>query len=157
MHELLVGQVHRCCRCGGGAERADRTRGVPKTIVRGHHRYTDACRDFIADDHCTQKTLAGSIAGLRCRERGGNGRTAGVVARVAVDVVELDRMRRGTVDQRRDACGGAPSLPQPRSPAIEIFGERLLQQRRRRAQAARQQRRIPIDHRTLRVMHYFCG
>ena len=69
--------------------------------MRAAHHRADASGDLVADDHRTQEFLAGARAWQR--ERRGDGRRARVIDAVAIDVVDLDRVRGGAVDQRNRA------------------------------------------------------
>ncbi len=120
--------------------------------MRRHHRLADAGGGFVAHHHCAQELVAGGAAALCCGERGGDGRAAGVIARIAMNVVEFHRVRGRAVDQCRGTHGGAASAREPRLAAIQVVGKRLLQQRGRCHQAARQHRRVPVDYRALGVV-----
>src|SRR5205823_4091695 len=67
---------------------------------------------------------------------------AGMVDAVAIDIVDLDGVRRGAVDERQGA-------------RITVIAERFLEQRRGRHDAAGQERSVPVDHGAPRVMHHF--
>ncbi len=140
---------------GRGAEAADGAGVVPVAIMRAPHGRADARGYLVADDDAAQEGLAARAAFLGHRQGGGDGRRARMVDRVAVDVVHLHGVRGGGVDQRRGSYRGFASEREPRPAAVEVFGERFFQQRRRRRHRAGQERRIPVDHRTLGVMQHF--
>ena len=139
-------------RCG--AEAADGAGVVPVLVVGAAHRRADAGRDLVADDHRAQECFAARATGLGERERGRDRRRAGVVDAVAEDVVDLDRVRGRAVDQRRGTHGRAPAQREARIAAIELLGERALEHRRRRDHCAGEERRVPVDHRALRVVQH---
>ena len=81
-------------RGGAGAEAADGAGVVPVAVVRAAHRRADARGNLVADDDRAQEGLARCAACLRERERGSDGRRAGMVDAVAEDVIHLDGVRR---------------------------------------------------------------
>ena len=105
--------------------------------MRAAHGGADARGDLVADDHGAQEVRTLETE----RVRRGDGRRAGVVDAVAIDVVHLDRMRSGAVDERHGAR--------------VVSGERLLEQRRRRYHSAGVKRGVPIDDRASRVVRDF--
>jgi hypothetical protein len=140
--------------CGGGAETADGSGVVPIAIVRAPHGRADARGNFVARDDPAQEGLAARAGVLRHGQGSGDGRRTRMVDRVTVDVVHLHGVRRAGVDQR---CGPGGSLAperKRRAAAIEVLGESLFQQRRRRCQRTGQQRRVPVDHRALGVVQH---
>ena len=68
-----------------------------------------------------------------------------MVDAVAEDVVHLDGVRGGAVDERGDAR------------AVRFGGESLAKQSGGRQHGARQQRGVPVDHRAARVMDDLLG
>jgi hypothetical protein len=136
-----------------GARGADGAGGVPVAVMAGLHRHADPAADLIARDDRAQQILHRGADRLRrgqCRADGGAG---GVVAGIAVDVVEFDRVAGGGIDQRR--------LPQRHARAIHIAdrlpraalgSQRCGQQCCRRAGATGQKRCEPIQQRAARVM-----
>ena len=120
------------------AEAADGAGVVPVAVMRASHRRADARRDLVADDHRPQEIPALEAERV-CRS---DGRRAGMVDAVTIDIVDFDRVRGGAVDERQGA-------------RITGLAERFLQQRRGRHDAAGQERGMPVDHGAPRVMHHF--
>ena len=95
-------------RRGRRAKGADRAGRVPEIVVGRLDDDADPGRQLIPGDHRAQEQVAVRVASLRDRERGADGRRARVIERIAIDIVELDRMRCATVDQRcRPRAGSA--------------------------------------------------
>src|SRR6266850_938168 len=138
MGESLRVQLQQLGGGGTGPEAADGAGVVPVAVMRASHRGADARRDLIADDDGAQEILILKTQGMR----GGNGRRAGVVDAVAIDIVDLDGMRRAAVDERQGA-------------RIAGLAERFHQKRRGRNDAAGQERGVPVDHGAPRVMRHF--
>jgi hypothetical protein len=133
---------------GGGAERADRSGGVPEAVMRRLHRKPDTRRDFVADDDRAQERFAVPAARLGGGERGADHRATRVIDGVTEDVVELDRMRGGGVDQRGRAKARTPAARiDDRAVGPDLVGERAGKQRRRRQLGTRKKRCEPIDQR----------
>ena len=154
VREALAVELEQLGGGRGGAEAADGAGVVPVLVVRAAHRRADAGRDLVADDHRAQERFAARAARLGERERGGNGRRAGVIDAVAEDVVDLDRVRGRAVDQRRGADGRPAAEREAGRAAIELVGERALEQRRGRHDRAGEERGVPVDHRALGVMQH---
>jgi hypothetical protein len=93
-------------------------------------------RDLVADDHRAQK-VSPARAAIGRGERGGDGGCPGVVDSFAEDVVHLGGVRGRPVDERGRARGGAPAQRKTRFAAVELLGERALEERRGRGNCAR--------------------
>ncbi len=145
-------QIQQAGDGGGSAERADRAGGVPEPVMRGLHGQADARRDLVSHHNRAQQRRAVGAPRL-CRGQGGpDHRAARVVDRVAEDVVELDRVRCGRIDQRRRPQRRAPQAGVDQGAAAGLVVQRGVQQRGRGQPAARQQRREPVDQGPARMV-----
>ena len=79
---------------------ADRAGGMPEIIMRRLHRHTDAARNLIPRNHRAQQQIHICAARLRGRQRCRNGRAAGMIDSVAIDIVEFDGMGCRAIQQR---------------------------------------------------------
>jgi hypothetical protein len=80
-----------------------------------------------------------------------------VIDAVAENVVDLDRVCGRPVDQRGRTYGCAPTERETGLAIIELFYERAFEEGRRRDLGAGQRRRVPVDHRALRVVQHLAG
>ncbi len=103
---------------------------MPVLVVRAPHRRADARRDLVADDHRAQELRAVAPVRLRERQRRRDGRRARVVDAVAVDVVHLDGVRRGAVDQRGRARRRRTSEREACGAVVQIVRQRAFESRR---------------------------
>ncbi len=83
------------------AESADRASSMPEIVVRGLHRHTDAAGNLIPRNHRAQQQIHICAARLCRRQRRRDGRAAGMIDGVAIDIVEFHGMRRRAIQQRR--------------------------------------------------------
>ena len=74
---------------------------MPILVVARLDGQRDAATDFVAGNNGAMQGFQRCAKLLRERQRGGDGRTARVVAAVFEDVVELHRMAGNRVEQRR--------------------------------------------------------
>src|SRR5207245_3258314 len=142
---------------GGGTRRAEAAYGagvVPVLVVRTAHGGGDPGRNLVAEDHRAQEGLARGASRLRHRERRGDGRRPRVVDAVAIDVVDLDAMRRRAVDERRGTYPGKPAIGEARSAPADLLRKRAFEQGRGRNHRPRKERRVPVDHDALRLMQH---
>jgi hypothetical protein len=69
-----------------------------------------------------------------------------MVHRVAKSVVDFGRMGGGTVDQGRHAGRGPAALGQAGVAAVQVVGQRFLEQAHGLRGQAGEQRGMPVDH-----------
>ena len=77
--------------------------------MRPAQRDADARRDFIARDHRFEEGEPAGPAGFRHGQGGGDGRAARVVDGRRENIIELDRVRGGGVDQGDRPGGASPA------------------------------------------------
>src|SRR5256885_15147917 len=77
-----------------------------------------------------------------------------MVDAVAIDIVDLDGVRRRAVDERRGPHPGEPAVGEARSAAADLIRERMLEESRGRNHRPRKERRVPVDHDSLRLVQY---
>ncbi len=157
VRELRAVQAQKHRRRGCAPEAADGAGRMPVAIVRPAQGGADPRRDLVAGDDGAQEFQAARLPVLRQGERGRDGRGARVVDRVAEDVVELDRVRRGAVDERASAGGGAPPEGERGTAAVQLVGQHALEQRGRGDDGAGKERRVPVDDGALRVVDHRRG
>ncbi len=154
LHDRPVMRLEQEGGRGGAAEAAHRSGGVEIQIVRGLHGRADAGRDLIAHRDRAQQVAAGTALVLGDGQGRGDHRDAGVVHRVAKDVVELDRVGGRAVDP--GGQGGKRRGPEPReagAPMAELAEMRAHQLAGRGDARARIQGREPVQHRALGMVH----
>ena len=99
LHDLEAEETRRR---GSRAERSERRGAVPSApIVPRVHRAPQARLDFESDDVGLEQRAARCVGELGRREAGGDERRARVRERDEAHVVEVVRVRRGAIRQRR--------------------------------------------------------
>ena len=153
---IWIGRVARGAQRrggGGAAEAAHGARGVEVAVVGGLHRGADAGRDFVADDDGVEQFAPAGVGLFGQGQRGGDRRAAGVIDRVAVDVVELHCVRHAAVDPGgggRKGGGGATGQAGAAGAQFRPVSAQELQAGL--SASARVQRRQPIQEGALGVV-----
>ena len=121
-----------------GTETADRGGAVEAAgVVAGCHQGADAAERLVAGDESGDHRLAVGALRLAQRQQHRQDRHAGMAAHGHVDVVEVERVRSGAVDQRRQLRRRARAMPDERrlrrAALFERLGEEDLRERLARA------------------------
>ena len=154
--ELLLVQLQHGGHGRRGTEGAVGRGHMPVLVMRTPHHAGDAGGDLVTDDNRAQEILARQVVRLRRGERGGDHWRAGMVDRVAEDVVELDGMRGGGVDHRGATQRRGPARrEQARLAPADVVDQRLDQSGRRLLDTARRGGRTPVDDSPLGVVEHF--
>src|SRR6266478_7570362 len=113
-------------RCGG-AERTDGAgRMEAARIVAGRHNLADFRLGLVACDECGNQVTAAGAATFGERQSGGQDGGRRMAHHPDIDVIVVERVRRGTIDQRRLTWRGPPTAPDERGTLVPAFGSHLF-------------------------------
>ena len=137
----------------GGAEGADGAGGVPVAVVARLHGDADAAGHLVAGGDGAEQRVQRRAAGLRRGQRRADGGAAGVVAGIPEDVVELDRVAGGGVEQGGVAERAGLAVDVADGAAGAALGRHGGgEQGRGRVEAAGEEGGEPVDQRPARVV-----
>ena len=118
---------------------------------------TNAGGNFVARHHRAQQVQARGMGLLGHGPGGGNGGRTRVVNGFAVNVVKLNGVGGGAVDERGRAGGGGAAQRQAGAAMVQVVGQGLLKQGGRLAHRTGQQGGIPVDDGALGMVQHRRG